>query len=125
MAISVDVPKDLGKIKTKAALNLTKRQLICFGTAALVGVPFYLMAHNTLGTEVTAMIMVVMMVPFFFLAMFERDGLPAEKVAYFIIRQKLLLPGVRPYSKESERQRKKKLRKMRREVARLEEKARR
>lgn len=26
----VPVPKDLNKIKTKLALNLTKRQLICF-----------------------------------------------------------------------------------------------
>ena len=31
MAISVAVPKDLSGIKTKVAMNLTKRQLICFG----------------------------------------------------------------------------------------------
>ena len=30
----VPVPKDLNKIKTKLALNLTKRQLICFSLAA-------------------------------------------------------------------------------------------
>ena len=30
MAISVQVPKDLSGIKTKVALNLTKRQIICF-----------------------------------------------------------------------------------------------
>ena len=34
----VNVPNDLSKIKTKIAFNLTKRQLICFGGAALVGV---------------------------------------------------------------------------------------
>ena len=124
MAISVEVPKDLGKIKTKAALNLTKRQLVCFGAAILVGVPFYLLAHKALGTELTAMIMVVMMVPFFFLAMFERDGFPAEKVVHFMVRQKILLPKVRPYSKESERQKKKKLKQLRKEVKRLEAKAR-
>ena len=27
----VPVPKDLSKIKTKLAFNLTKRQLICYG----------------------------------------------------------------------------------------------
>lgn len=124
MAITVEVPKDLGKIKTKMALNLTKRQLVCFGAAALVGVPFYLFASKALGTEITAMIMVLIMVPFFFLAMFERDGFPAEKVVYFLIRQKFLLPGMRPYSEESERQKKKKLKKMQEEVKRLEEKAR-
>ena len=35
----VNVPNDLSKVKTKMALNLTKRQLICFGCAAAVGLP--------------------------------------------------------------------------------------
>ena len=35
----VTVPKDLTKVKTKVALNLTKRQLVCFSMAAAVGVP--------------------------------------------------------------------------------------
>ena len=30
----VPVPKDLSKIKTKLAFNLTKRQLVCFSSAA-------------------------------------------------------------------------------------------
>ena len=33
----VSVPKDLTKVKNKIILNLTKRQLICFGIAAAVG----------------------------------------------------------------------------------------
>ena len=33
----VPVPKDLNAVKTKVLLNLTKRQLICFSLAALVG----------------------------------------------------------------------------------------
>ena len=33
----VPVPKDLTKVKTKVALNLTKRQLIFFSLAAVVG----------------------------------------------------------------------------------------
>lgn len=40
MAISVAVPKNLSGIKTKVAMNLTRRQLICFGGAAAVGIPF-------------------------------------------------------------------------------------
>ena len=38
----VPVPKDLSKIKTKLAFNLTKRQLVCFSGAAAVGLPAYL-----------------------------------------------------------------------------------
>ena len=30
----VPVPKDLTKVKTKLAFNLTKRQLVCFSSAA-------------------------------------------------------------------------------------------
>ena len=37
----VNVPNDLSKIKTKIAFNLTKRQLICFGMGAAIGVPTY------------------------------------------------------------------------------------
>ena len=40
MAISVAVPKNLSGIKTKVAMNLTKRQLICFGAAGAVGIVF-------------------------------------------------------------------------------------
>ena len=32
----MNVPKDLNKIKSKVLFNLTKRQLICFGVAALI-----------------------------------------------------------------------------------------
>ena len=45
----VNVPNDLSKIKTKIAFNLTKRQLICFGGAAVVGIPVYLLTRSTLG----------------------------------------------------------------------------
>ena len=42
----VNVPNDLSKIKTKMAFNLTKRQLICFGGAAAIGIPSYLLARD-------------------------------------------------------------------------------
>ena len=49
----VNVPNDLSKIKTKMAFNLTKRQLVCFGSAGAVGIPAYLpvsYTHLTLPT---------------------------------------------------------------------------
>ena len=36
----VTIPKDLSKVKNKVFLNLTKRQLICMGFAASIGVRF-------------------------------------------------------------------------------------
>ncbi len=97
----VPVPKDLSKVKTKVALNLTKRQIICFSLAGVCGVPVYFLTKNSLGTDVAATLMVIAMLPFFFLAMYEKDGFPAEKILYFMIRQKFLTPGIRPYKSEN------------------------
>ena len=123
MAISVAVPKDLSGIKTKVAMNLTKRQLICFGSAAAVGIPFYLVTKGVLGTQASALIMVALMLPFFFLAMYEKDGFPAEKILYFMVRQKLLTPGIRPYKSENLYKQLEEREKLKKEVRYLEEKA--
>ena len=37
----VPVPKDLSKVKTKVAFNLTKRQIVCFAAALLFGLPLF------------------------------------------------------------------------------------
>ena len=123
MAISVAVPKNLSGIKTKVAMNLTKRQLICFGGAAAVGIPFYLVTKGVLGTQASALIMVALMLPFFFLAMYEKDGFPAEKILYFMVRQKLLTPGIRPYKSENLYKKLEEREKIKKEVRYLEEKA--
>ena len=97
----VNVPNDLSKIKTKLAFNLTKRQLICFGAAAAVGVPLYLLTRGALGNSAALLLMLAVMLPAFLLAMYERDGLPLEKALYHIIRAKYLRPGVRLYRTEN------------------------
>lgn len=97
----VNVPNDLSKIKTKVAFNLTKRQLICFGAAAVVGVPLYLLTRKAIGNSAALLLMLAVMLPAFLLAMYERDGLPLEKVLYNILRVKYLRPGVRPYRTEN------------------------
>ncbi len=42
----VPIPKDLNRVKTKVAFNLTRRQLIGFSVASLVGFPVYLSVRN-------------------------------------------------------------------------------
>jgi len=97
----VNIPNDLSKIKTKIAFNLTKRQLLCFGGAAIVGVPTYLFTRSAIGNSAAMFLMIALMLPFFFFAMYERDGLPAEKVARNIIRTLFIRPGARPYKTEN------------------------
>ena len=75
----VPVPKDLTKVKSKVALNLTKRQLIFFGLGGAVGISFYMLTRRILGSDISAILMVTLMLPFFFMAMYEKDGFPAEK----------------------------------------------
>ena len=81
----VNVPNDLSKIKTKMAFNLTKRQLVCFGSAGAVGIPAYLLTRGTLGNTGAMFLMLGIMLPAFLLAMYEKDGLPFEKVVRNII----------------------------------------
>lgn len=97
----VPVPKDLGRVKTKLAFNLTKRQLICFGSAAAVGVPTYIFTRGTLGAEGAVLLMIGLMLPFFFLGMYEKDGQPAEKILRNYIRARIAWPGKRPYKTEN------------------------
>lgn len=97
----VNVPNDLSKIKTKIAFNLTKRQLICFGIGAAVGIPTYLLTRQAIGNTGALFAMLAIMLPAFLLAMYEKDGLPFEKVVRNILRARFLRPGVRPYQTEN------------------------
>ena len=97
----VSVPNDLTKIKSKLAFNLTKRQLICFGGAALIGIPTYLLTRSVIGNTAAMLLMIVLMLPCFFFAMYERDGLPFEKVLRNIVRSRILWPRTRPYKTEN------------------------
>ncbi len=97
----VNIPNDLSRIKTKVAFNLTKRQLLCFGGAAAVGIPTYLLTRSAIGNSAAMFVMIAIMLPFFFVAMYERDGLPAEKVARNMLRALFIRPGPRPYKTEN------------------------
>ena len=93
----VPVPKDLTKVKTKVAFNLTKRQLVCFGGGALVGIPLFLLLQGPLGSSSAAMCMILVMLPFFLLAMYEKNGQPLEKIVGNFLRVCFLRPKQRPY----------------------------
>ena len=93
----VSVPKDLTKIKNKVVLNLTKRQIVCLVAAAAVGLPFYFLTRKYIGTSNAATGMVLLMLPAFLFAMYEKDGMPLEKILLNIINVKLKKPAVRKY----------------------------
>lgn len=94
----VPVPKDMNTVKTKVMLNLTKRQLICFSAGAAVGVPLFFLLKGSIATSAAAICMVVVMLPFFLLAMYEKNGLPLEKIIRNIVQVCFLRPKQRPYT---------------------------
>ena len=93
----VTIPKDLTKVKSKVLFGLTKRQLICFGAAALIGVPLFFLLKSVINTTAATFCMILVMLPFFLLAMYERHGQPLEVIAGHIIRSMLTRTKERPY----------------------------
>ena len=93
----VTVPKDLTKVKSKVLFGLTRRQLVCFGTAALIGVPLFFLLRRTVNSSTATVCMIVVMLPLFLLAMYEKNGQPLEVVGRQIIESCFLRPKERPY----------------------------
>lgn len=103
MAHSAYVPisKDLSQVKTKILFNLTARQLICFGSGILVGLPLFFLLNNVLPSSAAVIIMICVVMPFFFFGMYERNGQPLEKVLHYYIQSRFIRPKKRPYKTEN------------------------
>lgn len=97
MSAYIPVPRDLTQVKPKVALNLTKRQLICFSIGAAIGVPSFFVIKHFAGTTVATGSMIIIMLPMFFLAMFERNGQFLETILRHYIEARVIRPKVRPY----------------------------
>lgn len=93
----VPVPKDLSRVKTKVVFNLTKRQLLCFAAALIVGLPLFFLLKGVTGTSLAAFVMILVMLPCFLFAMYEKHGQPLETVIKNIAQTKFIRPKERPY----------------------------
>ena len=93
----ISVPRDLTKVKSKLVFNLTKRQLICFSVAALLGVPSFFLIKQIASVSTAAIGMMMIMMPFFFLAMYEKNGQYLEVILGHLIEATFIRPKERPY----------------------------
>ena len=93
----VTIPKDLTKVKSKVLFGLTRRQLICFGAAMLVGVPLFFLLKNNVDSSMATLCMILVMLPFFLFAMYERHGQPLEVVIEQMVQSLFVRPKERPY----------------------------
>ena len=114
MAAYISVPRDLTRVKSKVFFNLTKRQLVCFGAAVLIGVPlFYLLRfygvaqilrtvlvrylHLSPSFDLSGVLVYAINLPLFFLALYEQNGQPLEKLLAHYFRAQFFRPKIRPY----------------------------
>ena len=97
----ISVPRDLTKVKSKILFNLTKRQLICFSVAALIGVPSFFLIKSVAEVNVAVMGMMVIMMPIFFFAMYEKNGRPLEVYLGHFIEAIFIRPKKRPYKTDN------------------------
>lgn len=93
----VRIHKDLAQVKSKVFLNLTARQLICFGSGILVGLPLFFVLNKLLPSSAAAVIMICVMMPFFLFGLYEKNGQPLEKVLHYYIQSRFIRPEKRPY----------------------------
>lgn len=93
----VTIPKDLTVVKTKVLFGLTKRQLICFSGGALVGLPLFFLLKSFTSVSIASICMILSMLPFFMMAMYQRNGVPMEKLVANIIRVYFIRPKRRMY----------------------------
>ena len=101
MASYIPVPRDLTKVKSKVAFNLTKRQLICFVIAAAIGVPTFFLLKKIGDSTFAAMGMMIVMMPLFFFAMYEKNGQPLEVFLHHFIQATFIRPKIRPYKTDN------------------------
>jgi hypothetical protein len=97
----VSIPKDLSRVKSKFLFNLTKRQGVCFGLGALTGVPAFFLAKDALGVSPSVLLMMLLMLPFFLLAMFERHGQPLEVLIRHFIQARFVRPRIRVWQNDN------------------------
>ena len=63
----------------------------------LIGVPSFFGLKSMGNTSLATLGMIVIMLPLFLLAMYEKDGQPLEVIAFHFIQAKFIRPKVRPY----------------------------
>lgn len=93
----VSVPKDLTHVKSKMLFGLTKRQIVCFGAALLMGLPLFFMLRGIVPTSAAALVMIFAMLPGLLFGLYEKHGQPLEVVIGQIVRNRFTMPKARPY----------------------------
>ncbi len=99
--ISVDVPKNLDEIQTKAIGNFTKRQVIFYGIGGAFGVALFFLTKGPFGMQIASILAMFCAMPAFILSSYEKNGFTGEQILLLIFYKKFLTKEVRPYQSEN------------------------
>ena len=92
----IPVPVDIDAVKSKFLFGLTLRQIICFGIGIGLGLAVYFACKGLLGDSIAGILMMFIMLPAFFFAVYEQHGEPLEVIIRRIWRVQKR-PQHRPY----------------------------
>ena len=92
----IPVPVDIDTVKSKFLFGLTMRQIICFGIGIGLGLMVYFICKGLLGDSIAGILMMFIMLPAFFFAVYEQHGEPLEVIIRRIWKAQKKLP-MRPY----------------------------
>lgn len=96
----VQMPKDLEKIKTKIIFNLTKRQLICFSAAMIVGYIFYRLTED-FNQDIRLYLMMAVISPFAIAGIYEKNGVSFENYLKYRYETEIKHPKMRIYKSKN------------------------
>lgn len=86
---------DFAAYQPKLAFGLTRRQCFCFALAGGVGIPIYMKVKEVVPVDLSAILMILIMLPFFAFALYKKEGQPLEKVIKCYVKEQYLTTKVR------------------------------
>ena len=75
--------------------------MLCFAAALVIGLPLFFLLKDSTGTSLAAFVMILVMLPCFLFAMYEKHGQPLEAVLKNVIQTKFIRPKERPYKTDN------------------------
>lgn len=98
-SLSANIPRGFRNIEPTIFGGLTKRQLITFLIAGIVGFSVYMLAFRAFhaGVGISISVVIIFTVPIFFAGFYKHNGLNAEKLLYYIYLSEIKYPKFRPY----------------------------
>ncbi len=96
----IPVPVDIDAVKSKFLFGLTLRQIICFGIGIGLGLLMYFTCKDLLGDSIAGILMMFIMLPAFFFAVYEQNGDGMDIIIRRIWKAQKKQP-MRPYRTEN------------------------